>query len=60
MRYVSKKVEILYLLWYNLSYIGAYFNGRMTVSKTVNVGSTPTAPAIRILVELSTLESNLV
>ena len=25
--------------------IGVYFNGRMPVSKTVNVGSTPTTPA---------------
>ncbi len=29
--------------------IGIYFNGRITVSKTVDVGSTPTIPAMAVL-----------
>ena len=42
----QKYLQLSIIMPYN-TYIdlGVYFNGRMPVSKTVNVGSTPTTPA---------------
>ena len=45
----QKYLQLSIIMPYN-TYIdlGVYFNGRMPVSKTVNVGSTPTTPAKEI------------